>query len=230
MKIRLLLRRHAGAISFCGVAVVLATFIIKDVLRDKEKELLAAMETAQRAYDSTIANDSISVRLDRLLVLVSQFQKGPYPTIPNLEPSLQVRLDSRIKFYSLCKIIDERWTRLNNLLEESSPKRPQEFERIDNEFKVKRSQVEETGRLLSVADPSNHDFMEKLSKAGQTESDALDYLTHAEEQIIADLRKEATIAKSRLNWFTFWSYFLYPVGVLVGVLGQLAGAKPAESE
>jgi hypothetical protein len=53
------LHRYSGLISFCGVAVVLATFIVKDVLRDEEKDLLSALQTAQRTHDFRVATDRI---------------------------------------------------------------------------------------------------------------------------------------------------------------------------
>jgi len=45
------------SISWCspvliGVSVILATFLVKDVLRDEAKDRVAALETAQRAYDT----------------------------------------------------------------------------------------------------------------------------------------------------------------------------------
>ena len=45
------LHRFAGLISSCGVVVVLATFIVKDVLRDEEKDAVSALETAEREYN-----------------------------------------------------------------------------------------------------------------------------------------------------------------------------------
>jgi hypothetical protein len=60
------LHRFAGLISFCGVVVVLATFIVKDALRDEEKDLLSALQTAQRTFDFRLATDSILERQSEL--------------------------------------------------------------------------------------------------------------------------------------------------------------------
>lgn len=60
------LHRFAGLIPFCGVAIILATFIVKEVLRDNAKDRVSALEAGQRAYDSALATDSISDQLSQL--------------------------------------------------------------------------------------------------------------------------------------------------------------------
>src|SRR5260221_4203244 len=52
--LRRLLHPFADLISFCGVAIVLAAFIIKDVLGHEEKNLLTGVEKLERAYGSGI--------------------------------------------------------------------------------------------------------------------------------------------------------------------------------
>jgi hypothetical protein len=48
------------------VAIVLATFIIKDVLGDEEKDLVTGLENLERDYVSGIDGDKILSRLDAL--------------------------------------------------------------------------------------------------------------------------------------------------------------------
>jgi hypothetical protein len=64
--LRRLLHPFADLISFCGVAIVLATFIIKDVLGDEEKDLVTGLENLERDYVSGIDGDKILSRLDAL--------------------------------------------------------------------------------------------------------------------------------------------------------------------
>jgi hypothetical protein len=46
--------------------IVLATFIIKDVLGDEEKDLVTGLENLERDYVSGIDGDKILSRLDAL--------------------------------------------------------------------------------------------------------------------------------------------------------------------
>jgi len=64
--LRRLLHPFAGLISFCGVAIVLATFIIKDLLGDEEKDVVTGLESLERHYVSGIDGDKILSRLDAL--------------------------------------------------------------------------------------------------------------------------------------------------------------------
>lgn len=51
-----------------------------------------------------------------------------------------------------------------------------------------------------------------------------------EEQLVKQVADEVHRETRRLKRFTYLSYFFYPAGVLIGVLGQLAGVKPAGGE
>jgi hypothetical protein len=50
------------------------------------------------------------------------------------------------------------------------------------------------------------------------------------EQILEDFERESRHAKRRLYRFTIMSYVLYPLGILIGLFGQMIGVKPATGE
>jgi hypothetical protein len=48
--IKAFLRRHKGWLTVLGAGVILATYVMKDILRDNERDLKDAVETARRAF------------------------------------------------------------------------------------------------------------------------------------------------------------------------------------
>jgi hypothetical protein len=99
------LHRYSGLISFLGVVVILATFIVKDVLRDDAKDELAAMERAGRAYDSRVATDEIRAlqfaTIDRL-DSQTETKRNPVPHLRNSYYPLGSRV---LRLKGLCELL-----------------------------------------------------------------------------------------------------------------------------
>jgi len=49
-------------------------------------------------------------------------------------------------------------------------------------------------------------------------------------RLISLFDNQAASAKRHLRTFTYISYALYPLGIVIGLLGQLAGVKPPGGE
>jgi hypothetical protein len=77
------LRPYAGLLSFVGVCIVLGTFIVKDVLRDQQKDLVSALDTARLTWQFSQNVNSLDWRIMELedkfneLTLVNRKFTGP---------------------------------------------------------------------------------------------------------------------------------------------------------
>jgi hypothetical protein len=237
------LHRFAGLISFCGVVVVLATFIVKDVLRDEEKDLLAALQTAQRTFDFRVATDSI---LEGQSELADRIDKD---TKSEITPAYVFR--PLYSYLTVCSSLLQRLKILGKSLPEKEAKQVGESAK---HFQQELDKIAATTRTPMLVVPMQQlQEMQEKSKLPflfpldleASQADTIrkeqelqglillrlrDKMYHLEDRLIQEVAVEARKAARRLKRFTYLSYFLYSAGVFIGVLGQLAGVKSAGGE
>jgi hypothetical protein len=206
------LHRFAGLISFCGVAVVLATFVVKDVLRDEEKDTLTKMENAYRAADSMKAIYMVSMQVEDLTRTSGSKESSASELFNELDLILPV---------------------LNRLeiLSEALPKKDRDYIRPGESSLSLKQFWKDYAQIRHSSGfplwwPSEEASKALLSSAVDLDSD----LTIFELEMRSRLESASSKAKHRLRRFTNWSYFLYSIGILTGVLGQVAGVKPSGGE
>jgi hypothetical protein len=178
---------------------------------------VTALETGQRAYDSTRATDEI---LEKLGVLAEKIE--PKSDSKNNPPIFYIQYGSSLRGFIVTTL--QRITALRESLPKKEAKLArksaelfeQELQRLDiKKDKIHMvndtafQQLEDLDRSLVVLALKVEDFEGQLVK-----------------QVATEARKDAL----RVERFTYWTYFLYPAGVLIGVLGQLAGVKAAGGE
>jgi hypothetical protein len=204
------LHRFAGLISFCGVAVVLATFIVKDVLRDEEKDALSALETAEREYNLTdgigLIGDGIAYLTDK----VNSHSERERDGVAHLSATFRSLLQSQTTL-----------NRLTGLLESLPKKEAKLVEQEFNQLSYDALKLRDTVSPISTAE------LDPVTDSAVALRDKVEIL---EIQLTKQVRKEAKKASRGAKRFTYWTYFLYPIGVFIGVLGQLAGVKSAGGE
>jgi hypothetical protein len=214
------------------VAVVLLTFLFKEVLRDNAKDKVAAMESAQRAYDSRFATDLIDSQLatviEKIRIILDNLAKrnedhnpevlgGPYP-------NEGLRSYFRDDYNSAWLSLTGRLTMLCESLEGAKKKEARK------EIELFKEALLKIRRSLSEPLPPGIDidgiYMACIA--------AMRYIHHElgdfEKRLVEEVTQEARKGSHDLKKFTYLSYFLYPAGVLIGVFGQLAGVKTAGGE
>jgi len=233
------LRRFGGLISFCDAALVLTTFIIKDVLRDREKDVVSGMENAQRDFDSLSIANAILSRLDALAGK-PVYAESSLTAVADWK-SLQLLYDylnerhERLKV--LMDVLPMNWRELvqNRAFVVNGQRISDDDLQLDPEIWLSKLE-HDLGRHNDSAGPTtpkdlddtdNKDPLESAQADAQKASKLVDVESMA---IFARFQDETQIAKNKLKQFTFWSYFLYPFGVFIGILGQLAGVKVGGSE
>jgi hypothetical protein len=226
------LHRFAGLISFCGVVVVLATFIVKDVLRDEEKDLLSALQTARRTFDFRLATDSILERQSELADRIDKDTKS--------EITADFVFQPLYSYLPVCSSLLQRLKILGESLPEKEAKQAgesakrlqRELDKISDRARellpqVSMQELQERPRDLA----SKQDALRKEQELqGLMLIRLRDRMYFLEDQLIQEVAREARKAARRLKRFTYLTYFLYPAGVFIGVLGQLAGVKAAGGE
>jgi hypothetical protein len=61
---------YAGILSFLGTVIVLGTFVVKDVLKDQQKDLLASLEAANTTWALRQNVNDIIARINTLTTMV----------------------------------------------------------------------------------------------------------------------------------------------------------------
>jgi uncharacterized membrane protein len=192
-------------ISFLGVVVILATFIVKDVLRDEEKDAVSALETAQREYNSELGIEAILNELDYLGDKVYSHSERERNGFVHISASFRLLLDIKSKLNRLTRLRESLPNKEAKLVE-------QESNQLNDEVSELRYKVPpvSTAELDPVTDSV-------LALSAKVEI--------FERRLAKEVAIEAKKASRRAKRFTYWTYFLYPTGVFIGVLGQLAGVK-----
>jgi hypothetical protein len=108
--IKAFLRRHKGWLTVLGAGVILATYVMKDILRDNERDLKDAVETARRAfvvgrgihglYESVL---SLSYRVNSRLDAILEKGKIQEPPVPEGKADPIIEGASRCGYRGECR-------------------------------------------------------------------------------------------------------------------------------
>jgi hypothetical protein len=234
---------YAGLISFVGAAVVVGTFIVRDVLRDHERDLLSGLETAKAGWILQQSLNGLEWRIltvqDQInnLVLVNDTYAKSGES-PNHLDSNSIRLVNGEKpkeiFLSYSLMYWHRQMEVDKVLyEKLSPHRRKVHQfkieilklyydwiesKVSNGTHVQIPGLPDIWLLSEIPPESKKEIAERaaLLWAG----------IFAEMQdLLEDFETETKHAAHLFRTFTYASWMLYAVGTVVGFLGQVAGVN-----
>lgn len=256
-KDRSFLKRHKRWLSFSSSAVVLGTFIVNQMFRDRSKDLADSVDRARTAFVVRsevqrlgMAVDELGESVDRVQTLLVRHMRGlPVHDAPSGERSsywealdqqrdwLSQRLPEYMSSFENMKELflklpydqpldDERW-RLQRYMDAA-----QQFVHDEGMFtflirETTASKDQERARSLVRADdekliaaadkfPSRHNDVESTDHI--LASEALSDLGTA---ILDKATKSQEAAEKRAVVWKRISFILYPLGLLLGVLGEV---------
>jgi hypothetical protein len=240
------LRQRKAALTLIGAIIVLATYIIKDILRDNKREARAAVENARRVFllgrgiDGLSANAADTSRLLRTAIshLPAQEKSSAdawhfLPARDEVAEDLLRRLHNEITYLEqgllLCDVVsgseDTRKTLKEDITYFRDVAIPKLTQLISEVAPVIMSgPLSPPEAAKAIEDETNLIMLERNVKS------ALDK-TISVRTVLGDLlqkaEREQDDAARRYENFALWSNVLFIVGVLIGLCAQLAGIEPA---
>jgi hypothetical protein len=216
------LRPFTGLFSFVGVIIVLGTFIAKDVLRDGQKDLVGSLEAARHEW---ILEQGVSnIEQDIMLVTkeVAILGSSSLPGDRRVREFVNLVLDLNARARDVRNGIDSNWV----IYEKLWPHRRKAYaQRVEELANIQRSLLNEITREHPTLDTA----IEKIGKINADITSLHQRVLRDTSDLTAGLMTELGRATRRLRTFTYISYVLYPLGVLIGVFSQLVGAETPAS-
>jgi hypothetical protein len=216
------------------LTIVVVTFVIKDVLRDSQKDLVDSLEATRNASVLKTGIDRLQDNLDTIQYRLQSFGILNLQTTNSRDSILQSIANSKEDL----TLTDHRVQNLRETYKLLS-QQLRGSDRAKAEQALKRDQAtlndfqRKNAALRSQPTPSSE---EQLSNLAKTASDLSHNYWKASEQlftiqdVLEPFKSECSSAARHLRTFTYLSYLLYPLGILIGIIGQFAGVKPPGRE
>jgi hypothetical protein len=237
------LRKRHRLIAFIGATIVLATFIVKDEKKDRIKDELATIESAESTFlvrqdNSTTSDDIDSFHSDFLRQAYKE--KWPWLVVEDRSPGwgsiilhqigwamprMQLDLDNVKRLYSglpgtpdevgrRMKSLDASWCKLNNKVEELMS---QEAVAQDQELRRGKKVRDVYPGMVTPAQAK------ELSRINGDFGRALQSEMEKVPAYMNSLKKQK---EDDLHWWTVGSNILFGLGWCVGLTGKLYGVEP----
>jgi hypothetical protein len=249
------LRRHGQTVSFVGLSIVLATFVVKEVWRDNAKDLLSALQSAEstftvrseftalRAQLNQLATDVQMVAADRHLENYAGIRSGIAfynGVLSGLFSSTHSTMDNMsISLRSFSRLIDElpagrkrRMEKLRDSCTDLLARYQKMEERIEKEW----------NKELNAINATSWDEREKksaeLDKAYSAATITSLYNIHLwselmkfEGKLIDEAKAASEERKRQYELYVSISYWLFAFGWLLALVGtSLRGGRDATAE
>ena len=236
------LRKHQRLVSFIGASIVLATFILREVVRDHLKDLADSLDQARSVFAIQGQLDSTNQRLRWLLnhqdfeVTLKQIRRisKSGPTFEDTKDGIDSLLEQDI---SVVADLQATQQNLNRLLEKlPSSVYPTDLQGNDDELKRLKDERDELEKKMQTCTSEKNptqscslDFVNEMDK----QSDALDVklfwmglkLRKASGNTLEEAEKELQRREAWYSYANFASVFLFIVGWSLGLVGSLYQVK-----
>jgi hypothetical protein len=245
--IRKRMQRFSGLISFSGVAVILATFIIKDVLLDEEKDAVGAFESAQHDFNITASTarlyteaERIRIGTEQIYAKILQAQASATSNLPDQE-DFTVALQSvqGTAFQSAVELATPIKVLLEALPEDLPLK--EHYDHLTSQIQIYQNYQNQISYLTkTLLDPKARteewwvinrvDLLLAASRSHEMQREIQNDLIEIEDQVLKEFQSKSQDAKVRLKLFTNASYVLFVIGFVIGLAGQIVGVKTSGAE
>lgn len=239
-------KKLSVVVSLVGAGIVLATFVVKDVMNERLKDINDSLSSAEGFYLSQTYNlfvqDDLSYikqEVDETKVAISS---NGQPAIDVNQQMIAVRAQASddhvnvvIEYIrNLAQLIEklpqeqDKSKQVGALLDQSS--------RDSAEIKALQAEITPLFAILrqNPKDPKAigqlKDFVAKTAKIPNDTQSMIAKTTTLTGAVVSDLRAKKKVSERDYDVTTILSYILFGLGWLTGLAGQLLGtAAPAES-
>lgn len=225
-----LLQEHHLLVTFIGAAIVLATFIVKDAVRESVRNLIEASNAAEAQMLTWQTTDSSARHFESLLKNTNVLKGKEYNSV-----------DSAIERSSF---VQEQWARERGSLSYVG--------RLIENLPIKEYREKELktmqGRLAELRDKANilsatlqgqrlgipGQFVANISgSVGALEEDSRKFAADLYLFEWEVLESERTLSKSKESCYrvlTWTSYFLFTLGWILALIGRIYGVQSVSDQ
>jgi hypothetical protein len=236
------LHKFGGLISVLGWTLLVSTFIVKDTLRDRAKDLVNSFELTQQVLFLKTALDRVQdtvISRDDATDVGAATDMRPFvnaPAFPN-EPAEKGEIKTLEAYFQRQEYAFGMYLERRRLLCEKLSDDVRKTEKRDQKIAENNLTGLHTRRVLLLTAIEISQMTdappERVNKLTDSYKKLVDdyYATYranseALNKVSKTFESEARSADRQLRTFSYLSWFvLYPLGILIGILGQLAGVR-----
>lgn len=236
MRFREALHRYSGLISFAGTALALVTFICSDIFWQNQKDYVASLEATRDFWFLGQSIDAVQSSLDTVLYKLHGLEIYDLGVIDSPEKIKKLIGDTKNDLSctdQTIKSITDTYQLLYNKLAAANPK-------IEADQSVASCQAKLADLHKQESDLYAQEDLSSNAAAIAFEAKVTDFshnywkesknLATATQKVLNSFNSEYSSANGLLDFFSYNRYLFYSLGFLIGILGQVAGAKPADAK
>ena len=220
--------RRSRRLMLLGFAIVLVTFVVKEIIRDELKRDIDSIDIALKAkgaadtdFSATANEFTLNQKLKQLSdELTSPKTAGILSTIRLLDETLEVRRLYDIVANNVARVSDV----LETLPKEAKPLRVQRDD-VRRDLEKVHKHMEEVIAQNTVPTPDARDHALIMLESVEVAAFGLTH-DYWERGVMESAKRWKTVLEARYILCTWASYFLYIVGVVVAVAGKLYDTEP----
>jgi len=222
--------RHSRLLIFVGALIVFVTFLVKEGLRERLKDLVDSIDTAQSVFVAERENQQMSQRLAeiyRISVVSYDNMHNPAPQPGEAYPITIATIMSHYQgAYDAEQRLESELNAVDRLLEKlpTDQNRDKKLNDLQTQFKAVQKTDEDFRNTPSPR--STSELKENLNSAVSLEHQAWDTETAIQNLSLSILKDSAEVKKRDETYFkiaTWGSYLLYCLGWGLGLIGKLFG-------
>jgi len=227
---RTFVSRHSKLLIFVGALIVFVTYLVKEGLRERLKDLVDSVDKAQSAFVAERENQQLSQRLAEIYrVGIISYDNMHTPAPPPGQPypiTISTIMSHYQGAYDTEQRLENEWNAVDRLLEKmpKDQNREKQLNVLQTQLKAVQKADEDFRNTQSPRSPS--ELKENLNAAVSLEHQAWDTETAIQNFALSILKDSAEIKKRDETYFkiaTWSSYLLYCLGWGLGLVGKLFG-------
>jgi hypothetical protein len=233
-------------VTFIGAGIILSTFVVKDVMKDKLKEVNDSLTTAEnfyltQTYNLFIQDDLVYIKqqVDLMLSALQGKEKGP---IVGSEQALLAKAQASKDHVDVLIEYASNLVALTGKLHSEAEKDSQASDVFRQATQLSAEIDNLRGELPTIfaainQNPNDRPAIEKLKKfvqdtdpiPGKTKS-LMDETKGLTASVVLELTAKKKDGEQRYKCATTLSYILFGVGWSTSLVGQLLGLSGGETE
>jgi len=227
--------KHRSLITVVGGLIILATFLVKDVLRDQEKDLADAINSAESIYLMRSADLELRKELNEVDMNVSISRREILQSLPpgtkvKAVPYLATGFDGHED--RLVRILSDTDVEVDNLqrlvaIVPPTPEHLNEFGKLFWEWDKLR--LEDFAKPLPLLDSKPSEDSKVVEEHNQKYYSEVWLINSQMSMVGAEILDDAHHTKEKrerhLRFFSPISYILFGIGVVVTVVSKLFGIE-----
>jgi len=230
------LRRHSRWLAFISTVVVLGTFIVNEGLVDEAKDLSSSLDSARNAFAQHLREERILAILARVEDSVDSQKTHIYGNSTDskwLHPdfdTLNAEYSPLLELYDKLpydKNLDDLHWEIEKLI-----KTAKGFEDRELDVAAADRRTIESQQLENAEEEAVDSQLAHIAKmlGGGTENVLTEVLAKANQVITERAQSAQESAERNKKIGKYFGFVLYPLGVLLGLVGKLSGDPESEIE